>query len=312
MSYKKPVQKLSGKIGEVTLGEGLKLGGESVLPFYTFDGDCGNAPKIGMEICDIYPDHWIEPIRKIYGDAAKNPVEWAKFVAEKYKPDFICLRFDGAKHDMGDRSPEDCAEIAKKVSEATDLPLVIAGCDSNEKNAKIFTKIAEVLTGKNCAFLSAVEANYKEVAAATAMAYGHNVSAESSVDLNLAKQLSILISQLGVNHDKILMNPGCSAVGYGYEYVITTLDRVKLAALDQNDNSLQMPIITPVSFESWKVKESIVPEEEVPGWGPVEDRGIAMEVTTAMGVLASGSDAVVLRHPKSVEVIRDTINDLML
>jgi acetyl-CoA decarbonylase/synthase complex subunit delta len=131
------------------------------------------------------------------------------------------------------------------------------------------------------------------------------------VDLNLAKQLNILLMQLGVKPEKMLMNPGCSAVGYGFEYVVTTLDRIRLAALDQNDTTLQMPIIMPVSFETWKVKESVATEDDVPEWGNQEERGIAVEISTAVGVLVAGANAVILRHPRSLQVLREFINCLI-
>jgi len=310
MAYKMPSQKYSGKINEVTFGDNLKLGGESVLPFYSFDGNMGNKPAIGMEIWDIYPDSWPESVLKIFKDVADDPVKWARFCLENFNPDFICLKFEGASPDGLDRTPEECADIAKKVADSVNVPLVIAGSQSSEKNAKVFTKVAEALTNKNFVFLSAVEANYKEVAAAVALAYGNIVAAESSVDLNLAKQLNILISQLGIQSDRVVMNPGCSAVGYGFEYVVTTMDRIRLAALQQNDTTLQMPMISPVSFETWKVKEAIATEEDVPEWGSQEDRGVGMEISTAVGVLAAGANAVILRHPRSVEVIRNFINHL--
>lgn len=310
MAYKKPSQKFSGRIREITVGSGLKIGGEAVPPFYSFDGDTGERPAIGMEIWDIYPDSWPAGLKNIFKEHADDPVKWAKFCVEKYNPDFICIRFEGANPEARDRTPEECAEIAKKLADEVAVPLVIAGCESNEKNAGIFTKVAEAVPNKNYVFLSAVESNYKEVGAAVGLAYGNIVAAESSVDLNLAKQLNILLTQLGVKPERIVMNPGISAVGYGFEYVVTTFDRIRLAALDQNDSTLQMPIVSPVSFETWKVKESVATEEDAPEWGSQEDRGIAMEISTAVGVLAAGANAVILRHPRSVEVIRKFINEL--
>ncbi|AIS53129.1 corrinoid iron sulfur protein subunit beta [Thermoanaerobacter kivui] len=311
MAYQKPRQTFKGQIKEVVMGKDLKIGGESVLPFYTFDGDTGNPPRIGMEVWDVAPTGWPEGLMNLIKDVAEDPAAWAQFYVKNYNPDFIVLRFVGANPDVKDRTPEECAEIAKKVADSVEVPLVIAGCESNEKNGKIFTKISEVLANKNYAFLSAVEANYKEVGAAVGLAYGNIVVAESSVDLNLAKQMNILVMQLGVKPEKIMMNPGISAVGYGYEYVITTLDRIKLAALDQNDTTLQMPIISPISFESWKVKESTATEEDAPEWGSLEDRGIAMEICGAVGVLAAGSNGVILRHPRSVEVLKNFINSML-
>lgn len=310
MAYKKPAQRFGGQINEVTIGSELKIGGESILPFYGFDGDTGHRPAVGMEIWDIYPKNWPDSLKDAFGNAAEDPVKWALHCESNFNPDFLCIRLMGANPDGGDKSPEECANLVKELSEKVKLPLVIAGCDSAEKNGKIFTKIAEAVSDKRYVFLSAVEANYKEVGASAGMAYGNIVAAESSVDLNLAKQLNILINQLGVKYENLVMDPGCSAVGYGFEYVVTTMDRIRLAALDQRDATLQLPMILPVSFEAWKVKESVAAEEDVPEWGSQEDRGVAMEISTAAGVLGAGADAVILAHPRSVEVIKEFLGQI--
>ncbi|MFD3155768.1 acetyl-CoA decarbonylase/synthase complex subunit delta [Haloimpatiens sp. FM7330] len=312
--FKKSIQKYSGKINEIQIGTGekaIKIGGENTLPFYTFDGDIINTPKVGMEIIDVCPEEWIDSLKEIYKDVSSNTVEWAKFVEEKFNPDFICLRLQGADPSGLDKSVEECTETVKGVAEAVKTPLVVAGTGNHEKDAKLFENIAKELDGHNILLLSAVEENYKTIAAAGALAYSHKVGAESAVDINLAKQLNILINQLGVKLDNVVSNVGCSAAGYGFEYLASTLDRVKLAALGQNDKTLQTPIITPVSFETWKVKEAVELEKDTPEWGNQEDRGISMEVSTAAGVLAGGSNAVVLRHPKSVETIKNFISELL-
>ncbi|MDI6605039.1 MAG: acetyl-CoA decarbonylase/synthase complex subunit delta [Thermoanaerobacteraceae bacterium] len=311
--FKKSVQKFPGKICEVELGTGekaIKLGGAQVLPFCSFDGDTGNTPKVGMEIQDIYPEDWIDTLKELYKDVASDPAAWAKFVEDKYAPDFICLRLVGADPNGLDKPVDECAKITKAVADAITLPLVVAGTGNHEKDGKLFEAVAKELEGKNVLLMSAVEDNYKAVAAAGVLAYKHKIGAESSVDINLAKQLNILLSQLGIQNESIVMNVGCAAAGYGYEYVISTMDRIRLAALGQNDKTLQMPIITPVSFETYKIKETVSTESDVPEWGNQEDRAISMEVSTASGVLVAGSDAVVLRHPTSVKIIKNLINEL--
>lgn len=307
--FKKSVQKFSGKICEVEIGTGekaIKLGGENVLPFYSFDGNTGNSPKLGMDITDD-AEGWPKAVLELYKDVCNDPVAWAKHIEEKYAPDFICLKLDSADPNGKDNSVEECAKTAKAVVEAIKTPLVVAGTGNHDKDAKLFEKVAQELDGHNVLLLSAVEDNYKTIAAAGAMAYNHKIGAESSVDINLAKQINILVNQLGVGNEKIVDNVGCSAAGYGYEYVISTLDRVRLAALGQDDKTLQVPIITPVAFESWKVKEAV--DEET--WANLEERGISMEVSTAAGVLASGSNAVILRHPKSLETIKKFVSELL-
>ena len=313
MAFKMSVQKSSGKINEVVIGTGekaIKLGGENVLPFYSFDGDTGNVQKVGIEINDVYPESWIGCYKEMYKDVANDPAAWAKYVQDNTDADFICLRFVGADPNAEDKSPEECAEVAKKVSDVVDLPLVVAGCGIAEKDGKVFAKVSEALEGKNVLILSAVEDNYKEVGAAAGLAYGQKVAAESAVDINLAKQMNVLLTQLGVKSENIVMNVGCSAVGYGYEYVASTMDRIRLAAFNQNDKQLQVPIITPVSFDVSHVKEAIADESDQPEWGCSEKRSIAMEVSTATSVLVGGSDAVVLRHPESVKTIKSFISEL--
>ena len=313
MAFKMSVQKSSGKISEVVIGTGdkaIKLGGENVLPFYSFDGDTGNVQKVGVEINDIYPESWIDCYKEMYKDVANDPALWAKYVQDNTESDFDCLRFVGADPNADDKSPEECAEVAKKVVDAIDLPLVVAGCGVAEKDGKVFAKVSEALEGKNVLILSAVEDNYKEVGASAGLAYGQKVGAESAVDINLAKQMNVLLTQLGVKQDNIVMNVGCSAVGYGYEYVASTMDRIRLAAFNQNDKQLQVPIVTPVSFEVGHVKEAIAEESDQPEWGDNEKRSIAMEVSTAASVLVGGSDAVILRHPESIKTIKSLVSEL--
>ena len=313
MAFKMSVQKSSGKISEVVIGTGekaIKLGGENVLPFYSFDGNTGNVQKVGVEINDIYPESWIDCYKEMYKDVANDPALWAKYVQDNTEADFVCLRFVGADPNADDKSPEECAEVAKAVADAITLPLVVAGCGNAEKDGKVFDKVSAALEGKNILEMSAVEENYKAVGAAAGMAYGQKVAAESAVDINLAKQMNVLLTQLGVKQENIVMNVGCSAVGYGYEYVASTMDRVRLAAFNQNDKALQIPIITPVSFEVGHVKEAIATEADVPEWGDNEARTIGMEVSTAASVLVGGSNAVILRHPESMKTIKGLISAL--
>ena len=201
-------------------------------------------------------------------------------------------------------------DVEKEVADAVDCPLVVEGCKNVEKDAELLPKVAEALQGRNALILSEKEENYKAIGAAAGLAYNQIVGAESAVDINLAKQLNVVTTQLGVDAKKIVMNIGSAAAGYGYEYVVSTMDRIKGAALGQNDNMLQMPIITPVSAETWNVKEATASEKDMPEWGPQDERGIDMEVETAAADLAAGSDAVILRHPESVKTISKLIKAL--
>lgn len=305
--------KFNASINTVEIGCGekaIKIGGENVLPFYTFDAPVENAPKVGVLITDLGLEN--EPAGvKAYYEGCTTIGEIAKKASEMPGADFVCLKLEGADPNGVNKSTEECMAVVKEVVDAIDAPLIIAGCKNVAKDGELLAKAAEVAQGKNVVILSAKEEDYKGIGAAAGLAYGQKVGAESAVDINLAKQLNVLLSQLGVAPTNIVMNVGTAAVGYGFEYVVSTMDRVKAAALSQNDAQLQMPMVTPVADEAWNVKESMATEEDMPEWGDQEARGIGMEVSTAASVLASGSNAVILKHPTSVATISKMIKELL-
>ena len=305
--------KFNASIRSLTIGIGDKaitLGGENVLPFYSFDAPIENAPKVGIEITDGGMAAEPESVQKYY-EGCTSVADMAKKAAEFEGVDFLSLRLEGGDPNGLNKSTEELIQIVKDVAAAVDLPLVVCGCKNVEKDAELLSKAAEALDGRNALLLAAKEENYKAVGAAAGLAYKQVVGAESSVDINLAKQLNVLLTQLGVNSKTIAMNIGSAAAGYGFEYVISTMDRIKAAALSQGDATLQMPIITPVASEVWGVKEAMASEADIPEWGPAKERGIDMEVETATAVLVSGSNAVILKHPESVATISKLIKELV-
>jgi acetyl-CoA decarbonylase/synthase complex subunit delta len=313
MPFKRVPQKFSASIKEVVIGTGdtaISLGGENLLPFYSFDGSIKNPPRIGVEISDLGPELQLPGIASFYA-GAESVVEAAGRACSMPGVSFVSLVLDTADPNGSNTSIEDSVALCKAVAEKVSLPLVIRGSGSFEKDKELLPKIAEALQGKNILLLAAKEENYKSITVAAVQAYGQKIGAESSVDINLAKQLNVLISQIGVSGENVVMHLGSAAAGYGFEYVASTIERVKGAALAQNDTMLQMPIITPVAQDAWSVKESVVGEEDFPEWGPVEQRGINMEISTAVASLAAGSNAVILRHPASVAAVAKLISDLI-
>ena len=314
MSFVPKKHTYNARINEVVLGVGDKavtIGGQNVLAFHTFDGEITNAPKIGVELTDAGMAMCTMPGEQKFYEGCATVADMAKRASAMEGASFICLHLEGADPNGENKSVDECVELAKSVADATDMPLVVMGCKNIEKDTELFNKIAEALAGKNILVLSARDENYKAIGAGAGLAYGQKVGAESAVDINLAKQLNTVMTQLGVNAQSIVMNIGSAAAGYGFEYVASTLDRVKDAALSQSDAMLQMPIITPVSADTWGVKESIMPEADMPEWGSQEERGIEMEIVTAAAVLASGSDAVIMRHPEAIRTIAAMIGELV-
>ena len=313
MPFNQKPQKFNAKINTVTIGSGDKtvtLGGDCTFPFYTFDAPSENSPKVGVEISDMGMEGMSAGISAYY-EGATTMAEIAKKAVEMEGADFLVLSLEGGDPNGADKSVDELISVVKEVADAVDFPLVVEGCKNVEKDAELLPKVADVLQGRNVLILSEKEENYKAIGAAAGLAYNQIVGAESAVDINLAKQLNVITTQLGVKPEKIVMNIGSAAAGYGYEYVVSTMDRIKGAALSQNDAMLQMPIITPVSSETYGVKEATASEADMPEWGSQDDRAVGMEVITAAADLAAGSDAVILRHPQSVKTIAKMIKELV-
>ena len=313
MSFTPKTAPYSGKINAVTLGTGdnaVVIGGQNVLPFYTFDAAIENAPKIGVEISDA-ADSWTAPGLVEFYAGCTTMAQRAQKAETMPGCDFIALNFESADPNGANRPVADCVADAKAVAEVVTKPIVIMGCKNMEKDGELFSKISDALQGKNIIVMSAKNEDYKTVGASVALAYGQKVCAETADDINLAKQLNIMLKGLGIKPESMVMNIGTAAVGYGYEYVASTLDRIRLAALAQGDADLQMPIIAPVSTDTWSVKESTASEEDEPTWGSTEERAISMEVSTAAANLTGGADAVILRHPVAVATIKKFITELV-
>ena len=303
----------SGKINAVTLGTGDKaivIGGQNVLPFYTFDAPIENAPKIGVEVSDN-ANAWDVPGLKEFYAGCTTMADYAKKAETIEGADFICLNFVNADPNGANRSVADCVADAKAVAEVVTKPIVVMGCKNLEKDGELLAAIAEALSGKNALFMSAKNENYKTVGASVALASGQKLGAETADDINLAKQLNIMLKSLNVNPENVVMDIGTAAVGYGYEYAASTFDRIRLAALAQGDADLQMPILAAVCNDVWGVKESTASVEDEPAWGCQEERAINMEVATAAADLTGGADAVVLRHPAAVATIKKFIAELV-
>ena len=314
MAFEIPKQTYSGKIREVTIGTGPKavtVGGEEVFPFHVFEGNIPNPPKIAMEIWDYDPSNeWPQAAIEPFKDVISSPETWAKKCVEEYGADLIVIQLKSTDPNGMDRPAQEAVETVKKVIEAVDVPVVVWGTANTQKDEEVLKAIAEACEGKNIALAPVEEGNHKGVGA-SALAFNHVVVASTPIDVNLAKQLNILLENLGVSLDKILIDPTTGGLGYGLEYSYSVMERIRLAALTQQDDKLQSPMINNLGNEIWKCKEAAQDIDEVPTMGDPERRAILMEVTAAVCYLLAGSDIVILRHPESVRLIRSFI-DLMM
>jgi acetyl-CoA decarbonylase/synthase complex subunit delta len=313
VAFEIPKMSYTGKIKEVKLGKGPKavtVGGETSYPFHLFEGEMPHPPKIAMEVYDVTPDDWAEAALEPFRDVANDPVVWAKKCVESYGAELITLQLISTDPNGLNRSGEEAAQTAKKVAAAVDVPVIVWGSGNAEKDSDVLRKVAEACDGMNIIIGPVVEANYKQVGAG-AIAYKHTAIASTPIDINLAKQLNILLGNLGVPDGQILVDPTTGGLGYGIEYTYSVMERDRMAALTQQDERLQFPILCNMAREVWKTKEAKTSTADAPTLGEAKKRGILMESTTAMMLLLAGADVLVMRHPEAIKLVREMISEFM-
>jgi len=313
-----PKDKWPGSVKSITLGatgDGgtrtrvVTVGGEKALPFMHFESEVPHTPVVAIEIKDRKPDDWSALLAEVWGDAMNDPAAWAK-AAEAAGADLLQLTLSLTTADGQANTPENAVAAVKAVLGAVGLPLIVFGPGNAELDNALLVPVAEATKGERLLLGICEDKNYRTIVA-TAMANGHLVSARTAMDVNLAKQLNILISDMGLPLDRVIMDPTTGALGYGIEYGFSVMERLRMAAL-QGDAMTQLPMIVTVGAETWKTKESKVGNGVPAAWGEWQERGINWETMTALTLLESGADIVVLRHPESVKRVKAAIADLMV
>lgn len=304
-------ERWNSKVNELVLGAEpnvVKVGGESTLPFLHFEGEMPHRPVIALEVWDMEPADWPGYLAGAFADVLNDPVAWAK-KCEEYGADMVCLRLASSHPDNGDASPEQCAQTAKAVADAISVPLLVIGSGVEEKDSEVIPAVGDALNGKNCLLGCATPNNYKTLTA-TCMVNGHNIVASSPLDINLAKQLNILITEMGLAGNRIAMDPLVGALGYGIEYAYSIMERSRLGALT-GDKMLAMPVICFVGQEAWKTKEAKSSIEESPEWGEQARRALLWEVVTTTTFAQAGGSIFVLRHPDSLKQVQAHFAEMM-
>ena len=312
MAFEIPKTVYSGKIKEITLGKGdkaVKVGGETSYPLYLFEGEMPNLPKIAMEVYDCPPEEWPEAALEPFAGVTDDPVAWAKKCIDDYGAEMICLQLKSTDPNGLDRGADEAAEVVKKVADAIDVPLIVWGTANHDKDTEVLRKVSEVCQGKNLIIGPVEEGDHKRIGAA-AIGYNHTVIASTPIDINLAKQLNILLGNLGIPDELLVIDPTVSSIGYGIEYCYSVMERIKMAALTQQDEKLQFPFICNIGKEVWKTKEVKIPTEEDPKLGDVKKRGILMEAMSATVLLLAGGDVMVMRHPEAIKLVREMMAEL--
>jgi CO dehydrogenase/acetyl-CoA synthase delta subunit len=303
--------KYSGKIRETSLGTGanvIKVGGATTMPFQLYEGRMPNKPLIAMDILDVAPEEWPETLARHFAGVMDNPLNWARKCVDEYQADAICLSLVSTDPNGLNRSAAEAAKIAAEVINNIEVPMILWGCGNSDKDTETLREITAIVGDKKICLAPLSDANYRSIGA-TAMAFQHQMVAASPIDVNLAKQLNILLENLGVSLESVLIDPSIGALGYGIEYTYSVMERIRMAAMTQQDEKLQVPIICNLGREVWKAKETKLPTDAL--LGDQERRGVLMEAMTASCMLAAGGEVLIMRHPQAITLTKALINGLV-
>jgi acetyl-CoA decarbonylase/synthase complex subunit delta len=312
-----PKEKWIGKVREVTLGatkeqggtrsHTVTIGGEAALPFLHHEGALPHRPALAIEVRDRKPEDWSPLLSKVWGEAMGDPGEWAR-AAETAGADVIVLTLSATMADGKPITPTNARAVVRKVLNATGLPLMVIGPGQADLDNEVLVPVAEEAKGERIVLGTCEDKNYRTIVA-TAMANDHLVQSKTPMDVNLSKQLVILIHDMGLPLERVVLDPTTGALGYGIEYGYSVMERLRLAAL-QGDAMTQQPIMVTPGEECWKVKESKVGEGVPDAWGDWERRALNWEATTAASLIFAGADLVVLRHPETLRQLRAIVDNL--
>jgi acetyl-CoA decarbonylase/synthase complex subunit delta len=312
MAIETPKQVYTGKIRQIQVGKGegsFQVGGQSSYPFYLFEGEAPHPPRIAFEVADVPPRAWGSALDEIFGGVYEDPAAWARKCVDEFKADMIHVDLGGTDPNGDNLGPDHAVGVVRKVVGAVKVPVAVWGSTSVAKDAEVLRAVAEALSGTQLLLGPIQEGNYKQLGAAV-IGYNHIAIASTPIDINLAKQLNVLLGNLGVADGSILIDPTVGGVGYGLEYTYSVMERARMAALVQQDERLQFPMYCNLGKEVWKTKEARQPEAEAPTLGRVRERGTMMEIATAVSLLMAGADILVVRHPDTAVHLRGLVGEL--
>ncbi|UCC22326.1 MAG: acetyl-CoA decarbonylase/synthase complex subunit delta [Planctomycetota bacterium] len=316
MAVPKIVESFTGSVNNVTLGatkddggtrtSKVTVGGARNVVYGGSFEDASAKPVIALDVIDTSPEDWPDVLSEPYKDVLGSPADWAKKCVEELGADLVCVKFDGIHPDKADKDESHAVKVTEEVLKSVGVPLVLWGCGNDEKDNQVMPKVSEAAKGENCLVGTVTEDNYKSLTA-IALADNHHLITQAPLDINIAKQVNILVSDMGFPLERVVAFQTTGALGYGIEYAYSIQERQRLAALT-GDKIMAMPVICDVGYESWRVKEAKL--TDVTGWGGVEDRGPMWEATTAICLLQAGADIIRMRHPKAVATVKNLIDQI--
>jgi CO dehydrogenase/acetyl-CoA synthase delta subunit len=300
MTFEVPIETYKASVIEVKVGSGPKaftIGGETAPAFHRFEGTWPHRPRFALEVYDTEPSEWAAAVVKPYGDVLSSPVDWARKCVEFYGAEAVCLQLASTSPVDKDTPVQEAATLAKAVADAIDVPLIVYGTGSEEKDSEVLIAVAESCAGKNLLLGPLLKKNFEAIARA-AKEHGHGIIIQTVLEIPEAKEISLKVSKI-FPQDKVVYDPFSPALGYGMEYGYSVMERTKLAGTSFGDPSMRMPLVANIGKECWDVKEA---KED-------EQQGLLWECMTSLTYLIAGANLVIVRHPKTPEIVRRIVGD---
>jgi len=297
-------EKYPGKINEASLGKGDRIaGGADGMPFLSFENTSKRRVMVDGEVVDDLTDY-PELAASMFDNRQNDPVEWS-LMWRSLGADMICIRLRGTDPDRGKRTPKEAGELVKRIADATQLPVIVYGCGTPETDREVMREVSACVKDTKLILGKADEDEYKTISSA-AIAGGHTLIAFSNLDVNLAKQMNIILTDFGVQRNDILMDPLMAPLGMGLDYSYSVNERIRLAALS-NDKMLQIPMICDATG-AWDVGDALNSEDDE--LGDVRSRVTWWETMTAMAAMVSGADIIIMRGPGAADMILGYADEL--
>jgi len=270
--------------------ESLKIGGDKSFHFLS-ENDNKTKPVFALEL-NIFNIN--ETPKFIL--MADNQTEMIK-QAQETGCDILGLKFNIGEDKTNIPKAK---ELLKSLLPIIKKPLMIRGVNNSDIDTELIPELVSVLD-REAIVAFAEEKTYKSIVPSVVKG-NHVLVIRTPIDINLAKEMNILTSDMGLSPDKILIDTDMGGLGYGLEYGYSIMERIKLAGFE-GDKMLNMPLIAFVGEETFKTKET-KSNEFSKSWGDLKTRAIMFEITAASAIMAAGANVIVLNHPQSIKTMK--------
>lgn len=230
---------------------------------------------------------------------SENPSDLIN-IAQKTDCDILALKFNIHLISEIDKAVNLLQILLPNITK----PLMLCGTGDDEIDTELLPAIINVLDRKNCIISYANEKTYKLIIPSI-IKNEHYIVLKSPIDINLAKELNILTSDLGLPLNKIIINADIGGLGYGYEYGFSIMEKINIEG-KAGDKYLNLPLISDASTEALKTKEA-KSNDYSKSWGELSKRARMIELSACAGVLSAGANIIIMNNPENISIMKGLV-----